>query len=161
MTCRPCLAGSSEAARNMVRCLRASLGAAPSDRWDEDAHRALYDGLSRQIDIRTPRGMTAEAFRAIPFSSEPQATAQYAASYANRYLLAHDRFWTCIGTAQTDAELQQKAGAGPYWDVLTDVTQHVYNTEARIEEKPGGIPTPVLVVGGLALVGLIAWALWE
>jgi len=130
--------------------LQRSLGVAPAAKWTQESHVALYDALSRILNVQSTRSQTPDQIRAVPYGSEPDITGTYAGNYPTRYLVASDRFWACIGVTHDEAAVQASRASGPYYEAMVSVMTHVRGTEEGPGDKSSGVPWWLWVLGGVA-----------
>ena len=143
--------GAIDASR-FIPCLRGALGLpGSSGSWGTNEHTALYGAISRFPAVQSARGMTRNDIAAIPFGSEPKATAGYAVAYATRALGPDDAFWRCLGTDAGTAISQMTALSGPYYDAAQGAANAISSSEGG--SNGSGIPTWAWILGGVALVG--------
>jgi hypothetical protein len=133
-----------------IRCLRDALGVTPGTGWDAEAHTALYEVCSRNVDVLSERREDGAAIRAVPFGSEPARTGQYALMFAN-WQPADSSFWSCLGVTMDQAHKQQEIASGPYWTMMGAAATYIGISESGGVSKIGGMPwwAWLLVAAGL------------
>jgi hypothetical protein len=147
------LAQASQAAI-YIRCLRDALGVTPGTGWDAEAHRALYDVCSRNVDVLSERREDGAAIRSVAFGAEPARTGQYALMFAN-WQPADSSFWSCLGVTMSEAHKQQEIGSGAYWSMLGSAATYIGVSEAGGQDKVSGLPFWAWLLIALGVGGVV------
>jgi hypothetical protein len=138
---------ATQAVRQYLKCLSATMGLTERTLWDEAFHADVYAKIHATIFGTDMPSFPGE------WGDRPDDTARIIANYPTMMVADGDSFWDCIGVAKTDAVSSMRDQDGDYYALVVQVALYVNGAEGGISGTGGVLPTPS-IVGGLVVAAL-------